>query len=240
MLCSDDEGLIIGEFRDGVPEGTCTHYMPDGSRYYGNFREGRHCGYGHFFSKSGKVLAGEFEDGYANGLDTLWFPDGSVYVGKCMAGRPVPKVSAEYGRFYGSMHVPAALAGAKPVFNELELTAEQQDFIDMARKEYAKLTRNDRSPRFRGQKPDAFRKWVNSELKYPSDARRNRIEGVVLVKFVVDRDGSLDDVTVLESPDESLTEEALRVIGLSPRWSPGVRKGEKVRVSYTFPVIFKL
>ncbi len=240
VLYSDDEGLIIGEFRNGVPEGVSTHYMPDGSRYYGNFRNGKHCGYGHFFSKSGKVLAGEFKDGYANGLDTLWYPDGSVYVGKCVNGRPLSKMSAEHGHFYRKMHVLADLAGAKPVFNELELTAEQQDFIGRVSKEYAKLTRNDKGPRFKGQEPDAFGKWVISKLKYPSDARENHIEGVVRVKFVIDSDGSLDDVTVLESPDESLTKEMLRVIGMSPKWSPAVHKGKKIRVPYTYSVTFKL
>ena len=126
------------------------------------------------------------------------------------------------------------------IIEENKLDAQQRDFLDNAYKEYARLTRNDKSPRFRGQDPNAFSRWITSQLKYPSDARRNRIEGVVMVKFVVDRNGSLDDVTVLESPDESLSKEALRVISLSPRWSPGVYKGEKVRVSYTFPVIFKL
>lgn len=240
VLYSDADGLVLGEFQNGVPDGVCTHYMPDGSRYYGSFRDGRHCGYGHFFSKSGKVLAGEFRDGYANGLDTLWYPDGSVYAGRCRNGRPVSKFSEDYGRHYKGMHVPEAIVRAKPVFREQELTAEQRDFLDNAYKKYARLTRNDKSPRFRGQDPNAFSRWITSQLKYPSDARRNRIEGVVMVKFVVDRNGSLDDVTVLESPDESLSKEALRVISLSPRWSPGVYKGEKVRVSYTFPVIFKL
>lgn len=95
-------------------------------------------------------------------------------------------------------------------------------------------------PTFQGGDLNTFRNWVNSRLRYPAEAQDNNIQGRVLIEFVVDTDGGLSDFKVLQAPDRSLSEEALRVIRQSPKWTPGKQRGQLVRVKYTLPVDFRL
>ena len=86
----------------------------------------------------------------------------------------------------------------------------------------------------------AFLKWIADNIKYPTIAEENGIQGRVVCTFVVERDGSVIDVQIARSIDPSLDKEALRVLKGMPRWNPGKRKGQAVRVKYTVPVTFKL
>jgi|SRR6056297_133618 protein TonB len=97
-------------------------------------------------------------------------------------------------------------------------------------------------PSFRGKGVSAFRNYVQKNLEYPTVAQENGIQGTVFVKFVIDTDGGISNVTVLRSPDPSLSEEAKRVIGNTPKgyWEPGTQRGKPVRVQYTIPIVFKL
>ena len=109
-----------------------------------------------------------------------------------------------------------------------------------ARKRHASYLRKHptREPQFKGQSTGASSRWVSGRLKYPDAARRDNVYGTVMIRFTVDRDGSVTDVQAVSSPHPALAEEAVRVVSSSPAWSPGVRKGEKMRVTYTIPVIF--
>ena len=71
---------------------------------------------------------------------------------------------------------------------------------------------------------------------------KRQIQGRVIVSFIVEKDGSVSNILVLQSPDKLLADEALRVIASSPAgaWTPGEQRGEKVRVKYTLPVDFRL
>ena len=95
-------------------------------------------------------------------------------------------------------------------------------------------------PSFQGGDANKFSTWVNTQLKYPDIAKNNGIQGRVTLQFTVDVDGSVTNVKVLRGVDPSLDNEALRVVRLSPKWTPGRQKGKPVRVTYTFPVIFQL
>ncbi len=95
-------------------------------------------------------------------------------------------------------------------------------------------------PDFQGGGQEAFRRWIMSNLKYPQIAAENGIQGTVLIRFIVNTDGSVSDVTVFRGIDRSLDNEALRVISSSPRWTPGRQRGEAVRVAFHFPVRFQL
>ncbi|SMO71443.1 TonB family C-terminal domain-containing protein [Solitalea koreensis] len=83
-------------------------------------------------------------------------------------------------------------------------------------------------------------KFIGKTLRYPAFARRNRIQGKVISDFVITEDGSVSDIKVSQGIDSDLDEEALRVIRLMPKWNPGKRDGQPVRVHYTFPIMFKL
>ena len=95
-------------------------------------------------------------------------------------------------------------------------------------------------PSFQGGDANKFSTWVNTQLKYPDIAKNNGIQGRVTLQFTVDVDGSVTNVKVLRGVDPSLDNEAMRVVRLSPKWTPGRQKGKPVRVTYTFPVIFHL
>ena len=95
------------------------------------------------------------------------------------------------------------------------------------------------SPVFPGGE-DAFIKFLGSHIKYPAVARENNVSGRAYISFVVERDGSLTDIKILRSPGSGLGEEAVRVLKMSPHWTPGIQNGKPVRVSYTVPVNFSL
>ena len=98
----------------------------------------------------------------------------------------------------------------------------------------------DEKPTFNGGDANEFSKWVNSRLVYPEVAKENGIEGRVTLQFTIDKEGRLGDVKVLSTPDETLAQEAVRVVSSSPKWKPGKQRDRAVKVSYTFPVIYRL
>lgn len=83
-------------------------------------------------------------------------------------------------------------------------------------------------------------RYLTQHIFYPDVAVRNRIQGQVTVQFIVEADGSIADVSILKGVHLYLDREALRVIRRMPRWKPGIRDGQPVRVRCTLPVIFKL
>lgn len=95
-------------------------------------------------------------------------------------------------------------------------------------------------PSFQGGDLNAFRNWVQSRVKYPTIALENGISGRVVLSFVIEKDGRLTNIQVLQSPDRSLSEEATRVLNQSPKWSPGKQRNQAVRVKYTLPVEFRV
>ena len=86
----------------------------------------------------------------------------------------------------------------------------------------------------------ALMKWISDNIMYPSEAKENNIEGRVIVKFVMEKDGSITGITVAKSVDESLDAEAMRLINKMPQWLPAQNDNTPVRSYYTLPVTFKL
>jgi protein TonB len=95
-------------------------------------------------------------------------------------------------------------------------------------------------PMFQGKDANTFAAWVNSRVVYPEIAKENGVQGRVVLRFTIGKDGSIQDLAVLSSPDESLSKEALRVVSGSPKWTPGKQRDRAVKVSYTFPVVYRL
>lgn len=86
----------------------------------------------------------------------------------------------------------------------------------------------------------ALMQYLSSNIKYPTVAAENGVQGRVVVGFVVEKDGSITDVNVMRSVDPSLDREAMRVVKNMPRWTPGKQNGSAVRVKYQVPVMFRL
>ncbi|MBQ2413860.1 MAG: energy transducer TonB [Rikenellaceae bacterium] len=95
-------------------------------------------------------------------------------------------------------------------------------------------------PKFQGGDLMKFRSWVQGKLKYPVIAQENGIQGKVTLTFVIERDGSLTNIQVMQSPDRALADEAVRVLQSSPKWTPGKQRNSPVRVRYTLPVEFRI
>ena len=98
----------------------------------------------------------------------------------------------------------------------------------------------DEMPLFQGKDLNTFRTWVQSQIRYPAEALKRGIEGRVVLSFIVERDGSVSTIELLQSPDRILSEEARRAVSSSPKWTPGRQKGHLVRVRYMLPVDFSI
>ena len=97
----------------------------------------------------------------------------------------------------------------------------------------------EKMPEYPGGQAALF-EYLQKNVKYPADAEKKKVEGRVLVTFVVNTDGSITDIEVVRKTFPSLDAEAVRVISGMPRWKPGEQKGQKVRVKYTVPLSFRL
>ncbi len=87
---------------------------------------------------------------------------------------------------------------------------------------------------------EAMMKYVAENIKYPQAAKDKNIGGRVFVSFVIEKDGSVNEVKVMRGIGGGCDEEAVRVIKGMPKWKPGIQKGKPVRVSYMMPLNFKL
>lgn len=86
--------------------------------------------------------------------------------------------------------------------------------------------------------------FLYNEIRYPEEVRKNRTEGMIVVQFVVEKDGSLSNIQAVRKISDALDQEALRVVNLmneqNIRWIAGKQKGKPVRVQFNLPIRFKL
>jgi protein TonB len=94
-------------------------------------------------------------------------------------------------------------------------------------------------PEYPGGIPELM-KFISENISYPQDAINNNIQGRVILKFVVNTDGSIDRIQILRGIDASLDNEAIRVVKTLPRFSPGKQSGVPVPVWFSLPVLFRL
>jgi protein TonB len=93
-------------------------------------------------------------------------------------------------------------------------------------------------PTFKGGDLNKFRDWVGQRTKYPEEAITNKIRGTVFLTFIVEKDGTVSNVTVTKGVNPLLDEEAVKAISESPKWSPGLQRGQPVRVRFLIPLSF--
>ncbi len=86
----------------------------------------------------------------------------------------------------------------------------------------------------------ALMKWLSNNIRYPEAAQQNDVQGRVIVKFVVEKDGSVTQAQIVKGVDKDLDKEALRVVNKMPKWQAGKNNGVAVRSYFTLPVNFKL
>ena len=98
---------------------------------------------------------------------------------------------------------------------------------------------NERIPEFPGGM-NALMEYLKTNLVYPKAAQDSSIQGRVVVNFVVEKDGSITNVEVARSIHPALDEEAVRVVSMMPKWTPGIQMGDTVRSRFTLPIFFKI
>ncbi len=129
------------------------------------------------------------------------------------------------------------------VKNDAKVTAETVHAVEAKEKEVVDdepLLHAEQMPTFQGGDLNMFRMWVQMNVRYPQIAQKKGIAGKVVVSFVIERDGSLTNIKVLNTPHKSLSDEVIRMLKQSPKWTPGRQNGKIVRVSYNLPVDFRV
>lgn len=86
----------------------------------------------------------------------------------------------------------------------------------------------------------ALTKWIGENLVYPEESKSLGVEGIVIVQFVVEKDGAVSNLVVAKGIDKVLDKEAIRLVKKMPKWVPGRNNGNPVRSKFTMPVRFKL
>ena len=241
VLYSRKHGIYIGKFVEAKPSGPCLCISKDQSEiYYGGIEDGRRHGYGVLSRPGGFYYQGNFENGYYEGSGRLYYPDKSIYVGSFHLGKPLFDDAKVY-----VFSDKKEFAGKLPVLPEYKLNGKQKAFLkDALKKTPVKKEQPVDScvrvcPKFNGQEPEAFSKWVNSKLIFPADAFDARQAGTVKVRFTIFENGELGDPVILKSSGvPSFDVEVFKVVCVSPDWTPGMIDGKPRSVTYSFPVMF--
>ena len=126
--------------------------------------------------------------------------------------------------------------------DDLNVVREHKDEIIVEKKEPEKekvFVAVEQMPQFPGGDAELM-KFLSKNIKYPTMAMENNIQGRVVVQFVVTKTGAIGEVKVIRSVDRDLDREAIRVCKSLPNFIPGKMNGQAVNVWYTLPVNFKL
>lgn len=132
----------------------------------------------------------------------------------------------------------STVATPEQVIPKIEKPAEPAPKAEAPKEDIEKkiFTVAEQMPTFKGN----VNQWLSNNLQYPPQAAENNIQGRVIVKFVVGRDGSVSQAQIARGVDPSLDREALRVVNSMPKWNPGMNNGQPANVWFTLPITFKL
>ena len=83
-------------------------------------------------------------------------------------------------------------------------------------------------------------KWLTKNLRYPPKAQQQKVQGKVVAVFYVEKDGSITGLNIVRSLSAECDQEALRVLGMMPHWTPGIQRDKPCRTKVQIPIVFKL
>ena len=86
----------------------------------------------------------------------------------------------------------------------------------------------------------ALMRWLGTNIRYPEAAAQNGVQGRVVVRFIVEKDGSVSNPEISNSVDKDLDKEAMRLVNKMPKWQPAKKNGLPARSYYNLPVTFKI
>ena len=149
------------------------------------------------------------------------------------------KIKVQKGSLVFEPQTATVVEGAVADVN-FTLTERMKPVVEEVIEDDQPFLKVEKMPSFMGGDLTTFRNWVLARLHYPPIAQENGIQGRVLLSFVVERDGTLSNIQVLQTPDPSLSDEAIRVLKTSPKWTPGKQGDKIVRVKYTLLLEFRI
>ena len=163
----------------------------------------------------------------------------------------LPAITRHIKRFYLLPLVAVAFtAWASPVLSDLPRynqpdatpeTLRMQPHVqasDTLKGRVGKPSGADREPEFSKGGIQGLIRYMTQNIRYPKEAKRAGIQGKVVVKFLIEKDGTVNHVRVWRSVDPDLDKEAVRLISSMPKWKPAELNGEPVIIEYTVPVSF--
>lgn len=182
-----------------------------------------------YFSDSGyKTSQGVFIEGKKEGLWNYFFENGSVWYTRTFSK---DKQDGDCFTYYPNGSKRRKEEFKNGILNKgICYTPEGKDTTYFPMEE---------RPEFPGGE-DALTKFLSRNIQYPPEARENGIEGKVIVQFFIDKNGNLQDIKIISSPDASLSAETLRIMHLMPQWKPNRFEGMFVEEKNTFPIRFQL
>lgn len=128
------------------------------------------------------------------------------------------------------LQAPVAISNDFIVFEDEDAEAVEEEVF----------VRVEQMPQFRGGTQLDFKKYIQEQIIYPKEAIEAGIEGRVFVSFTINEKGEIEDIKIVRGVDPLLDNEVLRVLKLSPKWTPGKQRGKPVKTSFTIPVEFKI
>jgi TonB family protein len=220
-----NRGNFVNKIRQGIYESWYENGTLNSVKYYTN---GILTDTGKVFSKEGTLINLSVTDKEGSGIQTEYYPDGSINLtGPLLAGKKngVWTVKRENG-------TNLMIAEFKN-----DTVTQTTCFADDGTTLLEGVCIFQKSASFQGGN-QGWRNYLTKNLKYPKEAMQNDIQGTVMLEFTINTDGTLEDIRVISSPGQVLSDEALRLIKLSPNWEPAIKFNEPVKGKIRQPITF--
>lgn len=144
-------------------------------------------------------------------------------------------IEEKNGNMYKYKSGESELTEASPEDISFKLTVSEQN----STQDEEPLRSVDDMPRYPGGDNEMY-KFIGDNLKYPESAVKENVEGRVIIRFVIDKEGNVKEPNILRGIHADCDAEAIRVVSMMPKWTPGKQNGKDVSVYFTLPIIFKL
>ncbi len=220
-----------GSFRNKKRQGTYKSWYEDGAlNSIKQYENGIMVDTGKVFSNNGTLINLSVTDKEGNGFRTEYYPDGSVHLTGPLAG------GVKNGKW--TIKRPDGTNLMQVDFTRDSLT-QATCFAEDGTTRLEGPCIYEKFARFPGG-PEGWRSYLMKNLKYPKVAVQNEIQGTVMLEFMVDTDGTVGDIKVISSPHELLSNEALRLMNISPKWEPAIQYNKTVKGRLRQPFFFRL
>ncbi len=195
-------------------------------------KKGRRNGLCERFSKAGKLVeSSNYKKGLKNGAYVRYSPLQTAlikgqYINELMEGA------------WLTFDIKGNLNTLEIYENDKLLSAREIDIKAISKTDETGVNVVEKKPEFPGGQ-NSWNKFLAQNMEYPTEAKRSGIQGTVLVKFIVSREGKIILPLIIESPHPSFNEEVLRILNLSSDWIPATRKGEAVDAEMQLKLNFR-